>query len=414
MVARVASTAIRHARQRSPRVLALVEAIDLSGPARNLLQLADSSRQPASHADRIELTFAAFHRESHQEPSPQQSPFECAAAESGVVVRRIEERRRLDWRIVQSLRDLLRQERPDILETHGVKAHAVAALAIDRSATAWIAFHHGYTATDAKQRLYNQFDRWTLRRASLVVTVCHAFVGRLFAAGADPARVRVVHNSVDVSAVALRGMRGVPDPGLVSSTAGGERRIVCVGRLSYEKGHDLLFRALAQLQSAQVDAPWRLFVAGDGPERTALERLADVVGLRSSITFVGAVPDAIPLIATADLVVIPSRSEGSPNVLLEAMALARPVVAFAVGGVPEIAVNDQHALLAPAGDVRTFSKLAGRILNNGEIARRLGTAARERVRDSFTPRLRFEALLRIYREVALDKRTPVGARDGRE
>ena len=414
MVGRVASLASRRSPQRTLRVLALVEAIDVSGPARNLLQLAESSRREPSRADGVDLTFAAFHRASHTEPSPQRSSFEYAAAERGVVVRRIEERRRFDWRIVESLRELLRQERPDILETHGVKAHAVAALVINRSATAWIAFHHGYTSTDAKQRLYNQVDRWTLRRASLVVAVCDAFVARLHAAGADPVRVRVVHNSVDVSAVTLRATRGTPDPVLINSTAEGVRRIVCVGRLSYEKGHDLLFRALAHLQSADVDAPWRLFVVGDGPERRALERLADAVGLRSRVTFVGAVPDAIPLIATADLVVIPSRSEGSPNVLLEAMALARPVVAFAVGGVPEIAVNGQHALLALAGDVRTFSTLAGRMLNDGETARRLGSAARERVRESFTPRIRYEALTRIYREVAGDEGTSVDVRGGRE
>src|SRR5262249_25178444 len=127
-----------------------------------------------------------------------------------------------------------------------------------------------------------------------------------------------------------------------------ERAVVCIGRLSREKGHADLVEAIAVLRAIAPALPLRAFVAGHGPEREALAALAAHRGVTGSIRWLGFVPHARLLYAAADIAVLPSHSEGSPNALLEAAAYRLPIVATAVGGVAEIVTHGQSGLLVPA------------------------------------------------------------------
>jgi glycosyltransferase involved in cell wall biosynthesis len=160
--------------------------------------------------------------------------------------------------------------------------------------------------------------------------------------GLDPSLVTVIPNTYDVRRYTH-----------VERARGPVLRILSVGRLSHEKGHDVLLRAFAQVRVAGVEAT--LTMVGDGPERTALEALASDLGIADAVEFKGILLDE-PLAAEmrgADLFVLPSRSEGFGVVLIEALATGLPVVATRSGG-PDGIVADGDGVLVAADDVDAF------------------------------------------------------------
>jgi len=180
-----------------------------------------------------------------------------------------------------------------------------------------------------------------LERASYVVTVSAALRERVLALGIAPERVLVQHNGVDGEKFAIRDRRevrerlGIPE---------GRPCLCYIGRLGREKGIDVLVDAMGQLASdgrRDID----LHVVGGGEEGEALRAQTRALGLEAQIHFHGMRPHAeVPLwISACDVLCLPSRREGCPNVILEALASGRPVVASRVGGVPELLCDDEPA-----------------------------------------------------------------------
>jgi glycosyltransferase involved in cell wall biosynthesis len=170
--------------------------------------------------------------------------------------------------------------------------------------------------------------------------------------------------------------------------------ILSVGRLSREKGHLDLIDALGRLRGRS----WRLVLVGEGPERGPIERRCASLGLTDSVIPTGLQRDVRGYYAMADVVALPSHSEGSPNVLLEAMAAGRAVVATAVGGVPEIATDGENALLVAAGDHQAMAGAIARLLDEEELRRRLGANA-AKIAPSYAPDAYCESLLGLYGKV---------------
>ena len=158
-------------------------------------------------------------------------------------------------------------------------------------------------------------------------------------------------------------------------------RLVCVARLARHKGIDVLLEAMAILRHDEVSV--QLLIAGEGPERSALERLSEQRGVGSAITFLGNVDHSrIPeLWQTADIAVLPSRTEGLPLAALEAMAHSIPVVATRVGGIPEVIRDGENGLLVESGDASALAQALKRLATNPALSRRLGAAARATVAD---------------------------------
>ncbi len=356
------------------RILALLEAVTVTGPAKNLFRFVETARELEPGA--IELSLAVFRR-----PPVEDDPLMQAASEAGIETDIVPERGRLDSNRVIELRVLAGIRKPDIIQTHSVKSHFLVRQSELWKKTPWIAFHHGYTATDFKMRLYNQLDRWSLRAARRVVTVSQAFAGELAARGVPPHRIAVIHNSSDPRLAGI--LRGEP---------GAERVVLAVGRLSREKAMADLVAALALLKN-----PPRLVIAGDGPERCRIEAAAAAAHL--TLEMAGQVADMAPLYARADLVAIPSLSEGSPNVLLEALSAGVPVVATNVGGIPEMVQEGKSALLVPPSQPGLMAAAIQRVLNDRELASALSANGRQTVLTRFAPEKRARRLLEIYRVV---------------
>ena len=370
------------------RVLALMEARSVTGPAKNLLAIARglAQEQPAVS---IRIVTFARHEASNA--------FIEACERAGVAVDVIRERYRFDLGVIPQLRQIVRRSAPDILQSHITKSHFLIRLSGLNRDRPWIAFNHGYTAEDLKVRLYNQVDRWSLRGADRVVTVCGAFADRLRRWGVSERRITVQHNAVppfppvSPECVArLREALGIPAEALV---------LLSVGRFSPEKAHAGLLRAVAALMRRAGAPAFRLLMVGDGPERERLHALCRELEVTDRVVFAGTTADVSVYYSLADVFVLPSRSEGSPNALLEAMASGTPVVATAVGGVPEVVRSGDNGLLVPANDVHALAGGIAELLSSPELRQRLGRSGRDWVALHHSPPEYAKSVLALYQDV---------------
>lgn len=214
--------------------------------------------------------------------------------------------------------------------------------------------------------------------------------GMLFAAQEHWERMHVIHCGVRPALYD----RPKPPPGA---------RLLFVGRLAAIKGLPTLFEALALLRDARPDAT--LTLIGDGPEREALRRTAERMGLGPAVSFAGyrSQDEVAAALAEADVFVLPSFAEGVPVVLMEAMASCVPVVATRVGGVAELVEDGVSGFLAPPGDVGTLADRIARLLDDPALRVRMGEAGRAMVTAAFdaeTEAARLLALLRARPEAA--------------
>ena len=363
------------------RLLAIIEASSITGPAKNLLEFA---RQATS--ENVLTTIATFTRES---PG---NLFTRAVLDAGISLETIPERGAFDLATLSSLRALAARVRPDIIQTHAVKSHFLARTAGIHKHAPWVAFHHGYTWPTLKAKAYNQLDRWSLRAATKVLTVSVPFRNELAAFGVPPARIEVIHNAIPA------GWGAGACPGRASMGIPADRKVILiVGRLSREKDHVTLLEAVARLRPAVTP---HLVIVGDGPEKPRIAERVRQLDLGDYVTFTGQQDSAEPWYGIADVAVLSSLSEGSPNALLEAMATHVPVVATAVGGIPEIVTHEESALLIQPGDPAAMSAALLRILTQPELASRLKERSYQLIVERHEPAARMRKLVAIYRSLA--------------
>src|SRR5437879_1127231 len=144
---------------RAIRVMSVMEAGFVTGPAKNLIEFARCARTPDEDLPAVEFSVVAYQRGREES----RNPFVEAARSAGIPVDIVHERGRFDPSILPQLRAIIAVRRPHIIQTHNVKSHFLMRVSGLCRTHCWIAFHHGYTTTDFKMRCYNQLDRWSLR-----------------------------------------------------------------------------------------------------------------------------------------------------------------------------------------------------------------------------------------------------------
>jgi len=227
------------------------------------------------------------------------------------------------------------------------------------------------------------------------VAVSVAVRDALVAGGVPTGDVTVIYNGVDVDA--LRDAAAEPAPASMPR----ERPLVgVVARLEPVKGVAQFVRAIAELAVDHPEA--RSVVVGSGPQERTLRDLAAELRLEDRIAWLGTVSPAAPVLDALDVVVMPSLSEGLPLVPLEAMALARPVVATEVGGLPEVVVDGETGLLVAPRDHMALARAVGALLSDPARARALGEAGLRRVETEFTVERMVAGYLALY-ERLLDR-----------
>jgi glycosyltransferase involved in cell wall biosynthesis len=207
-----------------------------------------------------------------------------------------------------------------------------------------------------------------------VIAVSRPVARELARRGVPGDRIHVIPNAYGTDGARLepaaaRERLGVPPGGV---------HVGWVGRVTPEKGLDVMLDALSHLD----DLPITLSVIGDGRARPGLESRAATAGTGARIRWHGRVPDAGPLFPAFDLFVLSSRTEGTPMVLFEAMAAGVPIVATAVGGVPDV-VSDEEAILVPAEDPRSLAEAIREAVLHPEAAAARARAARTRLEERF-------------------------------
>jgi glycosyltransferase involved in cell wall biosynthesis len=401
------------------KLLAILEASTVTGVARNILDFCEGVRdlnERLTGSLPIETSLVTFNRTraaaappptdemrrlegSHLESVTDEPPneFVKSARELGIHVDVIAERFRFDLRVIPALRRIVNERAPDILATHNLKSHFLVRLSGLNRSYPWIAFHHGYTTTDLKMRVYNQLNRWSLPAADRVVTVCQAFARELAREGVPHERISAQHNSISPEQGAsaeevadLRRRLGIKD---------GERLVLAIGRLSREKAHLDLVNAFARLRHDYTEINAKLLIVGDGPERGAVEAAIRTLGIDELAILTGHISDVRPYYAAADVFVLPSHSEGSPYVLLETMRAGVPLVATSVGGVPEMVVDNETALLVSPRDAQALAAAIARILMDEQLAHRLASNATALVATRYSPETYVRSLFEIYRSL---------------
>lgn len=209
--------------------------------------------------------------------------------------------------------------------------------------------------------------------------------------GWPPERVRVIRNAVDVDAFG-----GDADPELRARLLGGHPGplVLVPARLTEQKGHPHLLRAIAGL-----DGTARFVLAGDGPQRDALELQARELGIHEQVCFLGDRRDMPQLLAACDLAVLPSLYEGLPLVVLEAMAAGRPVIATAIGGTDEAVLDGVTGLLVPPADPAALRDAIARVVSDPGWGRAAGAAGRRHVEQRFSAAAMVEAVTEQYASV---------------
>ena len=320
---------------------------------------------------------------------------------------------RWDWRGMASTWSRLRRARPALLHLHHVwpaSDRYFVSLAEAAGVPHLVLTEHIVGQPhSAGQRL---LKRRELKRADAVTAVCGAVADSLVHDyGVPRGRVRVVPNGADLPDEAAehpvsRRLRA----GLGASAM--KPLWVCAARLEEQKGHDVLLEALAGVRRRGLD--FVAAFAGDGSRRAVLERRAAELSLADHVRFLGMVEEIGPLLAAADAVVMPSRWEGLPLTLLEALARARPVVASAVGGIPEVVEDRISGRLVPPGDVGALEEALEWLHRRSDLAAALGREGAARVREHFTWERTVASFEEVYDEVlGLASFAPESARGAR-
>ncbi len=308
-----------------------------------------------------------------------------AARTRAIPVEPLGVRGRLDLGAVMKLRAALKAQRAEVVHAHGYKALVYAMLA--RNPTlALVVTHHGETGHDPLARFYERLARTLYRRVDCVFSVSNATTESLVTAGVRRATLRTVPNPVSLPA---------PSAGL--EPAPSEGALLFVGRLSEEKGLDVLLRALA---TSRAPKQLMLNVAGDGPCAGKWKALSTSLGLDGRVRWLGMRSDIPALLAEAQALVLPSLREGLPLAVLEAASCEVPVLASRVGGVPEAVWEGETAMLIPPGDVDAWSKALEALPSQTETLRNGARRRGAEVRARHAPERWAELTTRHYREVA--------------
>lgn len=381
------------------RVLHLRASAGFAGPEQGLLRLGVALRQIG-----VTIKIIVYARLRPERPDVFWVVDE--GRRRGLPVELWADRAKLPWADVNRLAGEIAAGAFGVLVTHDHKSDLLGYLAARRVRVPWIAVAHGYDFSLKRMRLYRQIDLWLLRRATRVIAVSDSLREELVGGGVPRDLVTVVRNGIAVEAfVAGAEERALQWRQRLAHDGG--PLIVSVGRLDRQKGFEYLVRAAAEVTRAVPGA--RFWIVGDGPLREHLARQIQAEGLGHAVRLLAHQQDVSGIMAAGDLVVLASLWEPLGNVLLEALALGRPVVATQVGGVPEIVRDRETGRLVPPGDAHGLAGAILALLDDQEEAARLGERGRLRVAREFGADRFAREMDAVYRQALTSPSRAVGA-----
>jgi glycosyltransferase involved in cell wall biosynthesis len=300
-----------------------------------------------------------------------------------------------DLGVIRRLIHMCREENVAIWHGHDYKSNLLGLAIRPFFPLRLVTTLHGWTNLSGRMPLYVKLDKWCLKYYRAAICVSDDLADACRAARVPASRCHVVYNAIDTDDYARRlplaeAKReiGAPPTGTL---------IGAVGRLSPEKGFDLLVRSAVQLRRSGHEV--HLWIAGDGDARADLARLIAELGAGDFVRLLGHVADPKLFYEAMDIYALSSIREGLPNVVLEAMAMETPVVATRTAGVPMLVEDGHSGYLVEPGSEPALTRGLAQLIENSDRGRRLAAAARRRVEEQFSFARRMEKIVAIYDEV---------------
>jgi len=367
------------------KVLHLINTLSTGGAEMHLLTLCRHLKR-----QNVEIVVACL-REHVKDSRSLRLDFE----EEGIRVLNLQADSRYNSLFLGKIVRVLREERPDILHTHLPRADFAGACArVFHPGLVWVCSLHAIYSNDWSARWSLPLFNLLWRRADVMLCISHAVRDWLVGRGMPPDKARVIHYGIELerfceSAVDLREQWGLNDHAVIGS----------IGRLEPRKGHDFLIQAMPALCKRVSSA--RLLIAGHDPwgYGATLRRSIDRLGLEEKVRLVGFQSDVVSFINALDVFAFASSSEGFGQVLVEAMALAKPVVASRIPPLTEIVVDGETGLLVEPEKPKAFADALIQLIKDPLKRECMGLRGRERVEKFFTAERMAGETLALYKEL---------------
>jgi glycosyltransferase involved in cell wall biosynthesis len=366
------------------RIALFTDADIFAGTERHMLELALALRQK-----QLEVTLAC----------PEHSPLANKGAVHGLRILAIEKKGLIDRDAIRILAGELASNRIDVVHAHNGRTLLSAVLAVGHARRGRCLATQHFLEPDHRSRsgprgaLHRQAHRWTNRRTHHFIAISEAARRRMLARKDAPEnRISVIPHGISVpdgsnlrSPLSLRSEWGVAVDTPV---------VACIARLQPEKDVGSLVAAMARVLKQAPETV--CVIAGDGPLRPALQNEIDRLRLGANVRLLGYQSDALSVMRAADMVVLPSLSESFGLVLVEAMALARPVIATRVGGPQEVVAEHETGLLAPPGDPQALGEAILALMGDSALRTAMGARGRERFETHYTADRMAEMTRAVY------------------
>ncbi|MGI6308609.1 MAG: glycosyltransferase family 4 protein [Dethiobacteria bacterium] len=313
-----------------------------------------------------------------------------------------------DFAVFRQLVRIGREENIDLFHAHGYKSALVALPAAKVCRRPVLLTVHNSLFYPQKSILPESYFNRALKQLDPLVTryitvsgyLCRELVGRGIHAG----KIVTIYNGIDTDKFradisieeAASGEKSQEKLAPLFSSPG--PRVGTVGRLISHKGLDIFIRAAARVAPQHPTA--HFFIVGKGPERAELENLRDLLGLQGRLFFLGEISQMPAFLSSLDLFVLASRSEGLSISLLEAGSLGLPMIASAVGGIPEIIQHGRTGLLFPVEDTAALAENISWLIGEPQRRQKLGLEAAKEIRARFTEEKMLKETEKIYEECA--------------
>jgi len=373
-----------------PKVFIIFASSILSGPGKGLFQYI---RHAKSSKCQFDYVLANFTNDLEYK-----SEFAEVAEKENANYRLLYQRALLDPTLIKQALKVYRDEGCNIIQTHGYKGHVIAYVLSRVFGFKWVAWAHGWTNENAKVRLYNKIECFCLKRADVAVAVSPKLYDYIAGFRGSKRETTMILNAVEegelpgeIGGVATRSRHGFNHDDVV---------LGCFGRFSPEKGQEVLLEAFARVVPEHPKA--KVMLVGSGQEEESLKALAERLGVRSKVVFCGYQRAMQDYYEAADVVVMPSHSEGLPNVVLEAQAAKKPVIATNVGGVCEIIEDGVNGQVVPAGDRLALSEALNAVIGSHQLRAQYAQKGYEMLYPKFSPERRAKKIITLYRELLED------------
>lgn len=369
-----------------PRVMIIIATDIIGGPGKGIFQFLKN----ADHNE-FNYTLFNFYRRGWK---CSDSEFLNKARELNHKVQLLNQNILIDPSLVRQGNRIIKRDKIDIIQTHGYKSNILGFFLKLTCKIPWIAFAHGYTNDNLKVNLYNRLDSFVLRFADRVVAVSKSMKDLLINRGVSSTIITVIHNAVD--ALELVPNKGKEEIKQNLGIFGNDFVIGVIGRLGPEKGQVVFLDALAKL--IKKNPKVKGLIIGEGPEKSKLIHHSQLIGLNRYVIFTGYKKNIANYFQIMDLLVIPSFSEGLPNVLLEALIVGIPVIATSVGGIPEV-IKRTGGNLVPPGNPDRMAESIESLLRDGNKRWHINDKAKKVISYYFSPEGRANKIITLYYEM---------------